>query len=182
MRTLILLDLQNDYGAFGAVPIPDAEAIIAIANELIDQFPIVVATQDWHPASHISFAANHPWRHPGQVIEIDGSEQELSIIHCVQNSFGAEFMNGLNTEKINTIIHKGTDPKIASYSGFFDKNRQRDTGLNEWLKAKGVTEVVILGLEQNDCVHSTAKDAIELGFKTSIIKDSVELIQQNNQK
>jgi len=172
MKALILLDLQNDYGQLGAMPVPESEAIIPLANQLMEQFDLVAATQDWHPADHITFAANHPWRHPNQIKEINGQKHELSIIHCVQNSFGAELMGNLNTNKIDAFFLKGSDANIASYSGFYDARKSKNTGLEEWFKKKGVTEVYILGLTIEGSVKATALDATNMGFKTTIIENA----------
>ena len=111
MRALLLIDLQNDFCPLGALPVSEGDQVIPIANQLMDHFDLVVATQDWHPGNHGSFAANHPWRKPGQVIELNGLSQILWPIHCVQNSFGAEFVSTLHTEKINEVFVKGTDPE-----------------------------------------------------------------------
>jgi nicotinamidase/pyrazinamidase len=170
-KALLLIDLQIDFCPGGALAVAGGDQVIPIANELQQQFDLVVATKDWHPANHGSFAANHPWRKPGQVIDLNGLEQVLWTIHCVQESFGAEFHPGLNTEKINTIFYKGTDPEIDSYSGFFDNGHRKATGLGDFLKNKGVTEVYILGLAQDYCVKYTALDAVDLGFTTYVITD-----------
>jgi nicotinamidase/pyrazinamidase len=171
-RALILVDLQNDFCSLGALEVPDGDAVIPIANSLMPQFEIVVATQDWHPANHGSFAANHPWRKPGQVIDLHGLSQVLWPIHCVQESFGARFVNALDQEKISKVFVKGTDPEVDSYSGFFDNGHRKSTGLGDWLKEEGVEDVYILGLATDYCVKFTALDAIELGFNTYLIKDA----------
>lgn len=171
-KALILVDLQNDFCPFGALAVAEGDQIIPIANNLMEQFDIVVATQDWHPANHGSFAANHPWRKPGQVIDLNGLQQILWPIHCVQNSFGAEFVKDLNTDKITKIFPKGTDPEIDSYSGFFDNGHRKATGLGDYLKAQSVEEVFVLGLATDYCVKFTALDAVELGFKTNLVIDA----------
>jgi nicotinamidase/pyrazinamidase len=171
MRALILVDLQYDFLPGGALEVPEGDQVIPIANQLMEQFDLVVATQDWHPADHGSFAANHPWRRPGQVIDLDGLEQVLWPMHCVQNSFGAEFSQALHQANINRIFQKGTDPKIDSYSGFFDNGHRKATGLGDFLKEKGVTDVYIMGLATDYCVKFTALDAAELGFNTFLVTD-----------
>lgn len=178
MQALILVDLQNDYGSFGALPVEGAEQIIPIINALMDHFPIIVATKDWHPANHLSFAANHPWRHPEQVIQLNKIDQKLSIIHCVQNSFGAELLGGLNTEKITKTFNKGTEPSLGSHCAFYDKDQQRSTGLGEWLKAQNVTEVFILGLNTENSIQATLFNAIDFGFKTHFIEDATKGISK----
>jgi len=176
MRALLILDLQNDYGALGAAPIPESEQIIPVINQLMEHFDVLITTQDWHPADHVCFAANHPWRHPGQTIDLNGVEQELSIIHCVQEGFGAELMGGLDTDKINQRFYKGVDRAFDSYSAFFDRNKSRDTGLNEWLKSKGIKELYVVGLRLEKGVRFTVLDALKLGFKVFVVKEGVKSI------
>ncbi len=171
MRTLILVDLQNDFCKGGALEVKNGDAAIPIANLLMPKFDIVVATQDWHPANHGSFAANHLWRKPGQVIDLHGLQQVLWPIHCVQNSFGAMLKKGLNTEGVNKIVQKGTDLKVDSYSGFFDNGRRKQTELDDYLSSKNVDEVFVIGLATDYCVKFTALDAVSLGYKTYLIED-----------
>ncbi len=185
MKALILVDLQNDFCPGGALEVAQGDQVIPIANQLMDRFELVVATQDWHPANHKSFAANHPWRKPGQIIDLNGLEQILWPIHCVQESFGAEFVPELNTSAIQHIFQKGTDPEIDSYSGFFDNGHRKTTGLGDFLKEQQVKEVFILGLAADYCVKFTVLDALELGFKTNLIKDGtrgVNLQVEDTQK
>lgn len=171
MKALILVDLQNDFCPGGALEVKEGDQVIPVANALMEKFDLVVATQDWHPANHGSFAANHPWRKPGQVIDLHGLPQVLWPIHCVQESFGAEFVQKLNASKINKVFVKGTDPEIDSYSGFFDNGHRKATGLGDFLKAQGVSKVYVLGLATDYCVKFTALDAIELGFETYLVED-----------
>lgn len=174
MKALILVDLQNDFCALGALEVKEGNAVVPIANRLMDAklFDLVIATQDWHPANHKSFAANHLFRKPGQVIDLNGLPQVLWTIHCVQDSFGAEFVDELNTDLIDTIFQKGTDVEIDSYSGFFDNGKLKSTGLGAFLKEKEVAEVYVLGLATDYCVKFTALDANDLGFKTYLIADA----------
>lgn len=169
---LILVDLQNDFCPLGALPVDEGDQVIPIANALMPHFDCIVATQDWHPANHGSFAANHPWRKPGQVIDLHGLPQVLWPIHCVQNSFGAEFVAALHTDGISKVFVKGTDPEIDSYSGFFDNGHRRATGMGDWLKDQGITRVFVLGLATDYCVKFTALDALTLGFETYLIEDA----------
>lgn len=171
MKALILVDIQNDFCPGGALEVPQGDAVIPIANALMQEFDLVVATQDWHPANHGSFAAQYPFQKPGNIIELDGLEQILWPIHCVQGSFGAQFVKELHTEPIEKIFQKGTDPKIDSYSGFFDNGKRKATGLATYLKEKGVDTVYVLGLAADYCVKFTALDAAELGFETYLVKD-----------
>ena len=170
MNALLLIDLQNDFCRYGALEVPDGDATIAVANELMSDYDLVVATQDWHPANHGSFAANHLWRKPGQMIELDGLPQMLWPIHCVQNSFGAEFVKALHIDKITKVFRKGTDVNIDSYSGFYDNGHRKSTGMGEYLQAQGVTEVTVMGLATDYCVKFSALDALTFGFKTTFIE------------
>ncbi|MGK0389616.1 MAG: nicotinamidase/pyrazinamidase [Maribacter sp.] len=174
MKALILVDLQYDFCLHGALAVEGGDQLIPIANELMSHFDLVVATQDWHPANHGSFAANHPWRKPGQVIELNGLSQILWPIHCVQGSFGAEFVQELNTDKIDKVFPKGTDVGIDSYSGFFDNGHRKSTGMGDFLQQKDVKEVYVMGLATDYCVKFTALDAAELGFETYLISDATK--------
>ncbi|MEO0789251.1 MAG: bifunctional nicotinamidase/pyrazinamidase, partial [Bacteroidota bacterium] len=179
MKALILVDLQYDFLPIGLLPVPDGDAVIAPAVTLMDQFEIVVATQDWHPADHGSFAANHPWRKPGQVIDLNGLPQVLWPIHCVEGSFGAELVSQLDQDKITKIFQKGTDPGIDSYSGFYDNGHRKSTGLSEWLQKQGVKTVDIMGLAADYCVKFTALDALKEGFETYLITDATRGVNLN---
>ena len=171
MRALILIDIQNDFCQGGALEVRNGDEVVPVANETMKKFSLVVASQDWHPANHGSFAANHPWRRPGNVIELNGLEQILWPIHCVQGSFGAEFVRELDTSSFQKVFVKGTDPGIDSYSCFFDNGYLKPTGLGDYLKEKGVDEVYILGLALDYCVKYSVLDALELGFKTYLVID-----------
>ena len=179
MKALLLIDIQNDFCPGGALAVEEGDQVIPVANQLIPKFELVVATQDWHPANHGSFAANHPWRKPGQVIDLHGLQQVLWPIHCVQESFGAEFAPKLEKEGIDTVFVKGTDPEIDSYSGFFDNGHRKATGMGDYLKAQNVEEVFILGLATDYCVKFTALDAVELGFKTNVVIDGCRGVNLN---
>jgi nicotinamidase/pyrazinamidase len=132
MRALILVDLQNDFVSGGALAVPDGDAVVPVANRVQSCFDLVVATQDWHPADHGSFAANHPGRRPGDVIELSGLAQILWPVHCVQHTPGAAFVPGLDMRRVARVFQKGTDPLIDSYSGFFDNGHRRSTGVGEY--------------------------------------------------
>jgi len=177
MTALILVDLQVDFLPTGMLPVREGDQVVPLANELMPKYELVVATQDWHPANHGSFAANHMWRKPGQVIELDGLEQVLWPIHCVQESWGAEFAPGLHTEGIDKIFQKGTDPKIDSYSGFYDNGHRKSTGLAAWLREQGVDTVHIMGLAADYCVKFTVLDAIREGFTTALIVDGTRGVE-----
>ena len=174
MKALILVDLQNDFCWGGTLAVEGGNDVIPIANQLMDKFDWVVATKDWHPANHGSFAGTHyeRWRKPGDVIDLNGLQQVLWPIHCVQETFGSEFVNELNDEKINHITYKGTDVGIDSYSGFFDNGRRKATDLHDFLQSKKVTEVYVLGLATDYCVKFTAMDAVSLGYKTHLVLEA----------
>ena len=172
MKALILVDVQNDFLPGGALAVPDGDKVIPVANKLQPRFPLVVATQDWHPANHGSFAANHHGKKVFEQIDLSGLPQTLWPVHCVQNTKGAELAAGLNRERITKIFPKGTEPGIDSYSGLFDNGHRKSTGLGEWLKARGVTEVFVCGLATDYCVKFTALDAAQRGFKTHFIEDA----------
>ena len=172
MNALLLVDLQNDFCPGGPLAVPEGDLVVPIANRLAEAFSLVVATQDWHPADHGSFAANHPGRQPGDLVELDGLEQVLWPIHCVQNTPGAEFHPDLNPDRIARVIRKGTNPKVDSYSGFFDNGRRATTGLGGYLRERGVRRVYVCGLATDYCVAFTALDAVELGFETLLVEDT----------
>jgi nicotinamidase/pyrazinamidase len=172
MKALILVDIQNDFLPGGALAVPDGDVIVPIANRLQAAFPIVIATQDWHPANHGSFAANHPGKKAFEQINLNGLPQTLWPVHCVQGTKGAELAAGLEREQIAKIFPKGTDAGIDSYSGLSDNGHRKSTGLGEWLKTKGVMEVFVCGLATDYCVKFTALDAAQHGFNTRFIEDA----------
>ena len=172
MKALILVDIQNDFFPGGALAVPDGDKVVPIVNKLQAAFPIVVATQDWHPANHGSFAENHPGRKVFEQIDLNGLPQTLWPVHCVQYTPGAELAAALDRKRVAKVFPKGTDPGIDSYSGLFDNGHRKSTGLSEWLKAQGVTEAYVCGLATDYCVKFTALDAARLGFKTHFIEDA----------
>jgi nicotinamidase/pyrazinamidase len=178
MKALIVVDVQNDFIPGGALPVPAGNEVVPLINRLMPLFPLVVATQDWHPAGHVSFASSHPGKRPFEVIDLAGNQQVLWPDHCVQGSAGADFAPALETFRFAVIIRKGTDPHIDSYSGFYDNRRQRSTGLAGYLREQGVTEVYLCGLASEYCVFYTALDAQEAGFSTYYIEDATRPIQQ----
>ena len=152
--------------------VPHGDEVISIVNRLEGCFDFVVATQDWHPANHGSFAVNHPGKKVYEQITLAGLPQTLWPVHCVQNSRGAELASALHTDRIAKIFRKGTDASIDSYSGFFDNGHRRATGLGDWLGSRKVTEVYVCGLATDYCVKFTALDATQLGFKVYLIEDA----------
>lgn len=171
MRALILVDIQNDFLPGGALPVPRGDEVIPVANLLQPRFELVVATQDWHPPRHGSFASRYPGRRPGELAELGGLPQVLWPDHCVQGSAGAAFAPGLEMNRVETIFRKGTDPGIDSYSGFFDNGHRKSTGLGDYLKGRRAEEVCVLGLATDYCVKFTALDARQLGFRTFLVED-----------
>lgn len=182
MRALLLIDIQNDFIPGGSLAVPGGNEIVSIVNQLQQQFEIVAATQDWHPQNHKSFASNHKDKTTFDIIEIHGLEQVLWPDHCVQGTQGAEFSKELNTNKVEAIFRKGTDPEIDSYSGFYDNGHRKTTGLADYLKGKKVTEVYIAGLAADYCVYYTAKDALLEDFTAYIIEDAVRAINAESFK
>src|SRR5215831_10675072 len=172
MNALILTDIQNDFLPGGALAVAHGDQVIPVANRLQSAFSLIVATQDWHPANHKSFAASHPGKNVFDQIDLNGLPQRLWPVHCVQNTKGAELAAKLNRERIAKIFQKGTDPGIDSYSALFDNGHRKSTGLGEWLKAQGVTEVFVCGLTTDYCVKFTALDAAQMSFKTHVIEDA----------
>jgi nicotinamidase/pyrazinamidase len=177
MSTLIVVDLQNDFLPGGALAVPRGDEVVAVANAVMHRFTRVVATQDWHPAEHGSFAANQPGRAPGEVIELGGAAQVLWPVHCVQDTPGAAFAAALRVEGITRVFVKGTDPAVDSYSGFFDNDRRSATGLGEYLREVGETEVVVLGLATDYCVKATALDALRLGLQVRLLVDGCRAVE-----
>ncbi|MBN1443593.1 MAG: bifunctional nicotinamidase/pyrazinamidase, partial [Planctomycetes bacterium] len=171
MRALIIVDIQHDFLPGGPLGVPDGDAVIPVANRLMERFELVVATQDWHPPDHSSFASMHPGRRPGEVIDLDGTAQILWPDHCVEGTRGAELHGDLDRGRISRVFRKGTDPRIDSYSGFFDNGRRRGTGLDEYLRDRGVDEVCIAGLTTDYCVRFTALDAAAIGLRARVVVD-----------
>ncbi len=169
---LVIVDIQNDFMPGGALEVPAGDEVVPIANQLILRFELVVATQDWHPPDHGSFAANHPGHQPGDVIELDGLQQILWPVHCLRNSTGAQLVDEIDEDEIDRIFVKGTDPTVDSYSGFFDNGHRRETGLGDFLKAEGTDAVYIMGVATDYCVKFTALDARQLGFQTFLVEDA----------
>lgn len=178
MKALILVDIQNDFLPGGTLEVPQGDAIIPLANKLQEHFNLVVATQDWHPAEHGSFASNHEGKKPFDKIQLSGLEQILWPDHCVQGSPGADFPEGLNMNKVEAIFRKGMDPGIDSYSGFFDNGHKKSTGMADYLKGRNVDTVFIAGLAGDICVNFTLNDAVEQGFKAVLVKDATRPIDE----
>lgn len=169
---LILVDIQNDFCEGGALEVAGGSTIIPLANRLQQQFDLVIATQDWHPQDHTSFASNHPGHGISDVVRTDKILQILWPDHCIQGTRGAEFHPDLDVSRVSKIFHKGIDSSIDSYSAFFDNEHLRATGLGDYLRQHGVEDVYILGLATDYCVKYSALDARQLGFNTYVIEDA----------
>jgi len=176
MRALLLIDIQNDFLPAGALAVPNGDAVVPVANALMSRFGLVVATQDWHPADHASFSSQHPGRQPGDVIELGGGPQILWPDHCVQNTSGAALAPALDVSRIDHVVRKGTDREIDSYSGFFDNDHKKGTGLADLLRGHGVTEIVAVGLATDYCVKFTVLDGLELGFVVNVVREGVRSV------
>ena len=168
MHALIVVDMQNDFMPGGPLGVAEADTLVAPINRLIARLPVVVATQDWHPPGHGSFASAHPGRRPGEVVPLAGLEQVLWPDHCVQHTPGAALVAGLDTAGIDHVVTKGSTPDVDSYSGFFDNARRHDTGLRAWLRDAGVTHVHVCGVATDYCVRFTALDALTEGFDVTL--------------
>jgi nicotinamidase/pyrazinamidase len=171
MRALILVDLQPDFCPGGALAVAHGDETIAVANRLMPHFSTIVATQDWHPKDHQSFATQHPGKQPGELIDLHGLPQVLWPPHCVQGSPGAELHPGLDRARITYVTRKGTDATVDSYSGFFDNGHRRGTGLAEWLRERWISQLYVMGLATDFCVKFTALDARQLGFDVKLVED-----------
>lgn len=165
MKALLLINFQIDFFQGGAVGIDAGQALVDFANALMSQYERVIAIRDWHPAEHQSFASSHLWRRPGQVMQIDGQEQLLWHMHCVQESFGAEWAMGLEVSGIHHVVNKGTNPATDGYSGF------AETDLEDYLHSQGVNEVHLIGMAREYDVAYTAADAERLGFEVQVIEE-----------
>lgn len=179
MNALVIADVQNDFLPGGALAVSEGNAVIPIIRKVQPRFKLVAATQDWHPPEHGSFAATHAGRKVYDQITLNGLPQTLWPVHCVQNTPGAQISGGLDLASFDTVIRKGTDPSLDSYSGFFDNAHRKSTGLHEWLRQQQVTTVYICGLTTDYCVKFTALDAVALGFKTYVIEDACRGIDLN---
>lgn len=178
MRTLILIDVQNDFMPDGALPVPEGDLIVPVINKIISKFDLVVATQDWHPENHVSFASNHNEKNPFDVVEIEGFSQTLWPDHCLQGTDGAEFHPDLEVRPIEAIFRKGTNPGIDSYSGFYDNLHKKNTGLAGYLGGKDASTLYFAGLAADYCVYYSMLDALKEGFDVVLIEDATRAIDK----
>ena len=176
---LILVDIQNDFVPGGALAVPEGDQIVPLVNRLQQSFELIVATQDWHPTTHGSFASNHAGKKPGDVIDLNGLPQILWPVHCVQNTRGAQFVPSLDRNRWSRVFPKGIHSEIDSYSGFFDNGRRSATGLGEYLRERAVTNLYVLGLATDYCVKNTVLDALKNGFQVKAITDAMRPVEVN---
>ena len=172
MKTLIIVDAQNDFMPGGALEVRKGDKIIPVINKILPKFDLVVATQDWHPSNHKSFAVNHADKKEFEIIQLNGLEQKLWPPHCVQGTAGAEFHRDLNMKPVEAIFRKGMDEEIDSYSGFYDNGHKKSTGLAGFLKEKTAKDLYFCGLAADICVYFTLLDALKEGFKATLIEDA----------
>ncbi|EEW27028.1 bifunctional nicotinamidase/pyrazinamidase [Rhodobacter ferrooxidans] len=173
---LIVIDVQNDFCPGGALAVADGDAIIPRINALLAEFSVKVLTQDWHPANHASFAANHPGKAPFEMIDLPYGPQVLWPAHCVQGSKGADFHKKLATNAADLVIRKGFRPGIDSYSAFFENDRETPTGLEGYLRSRGVSDLTLVGLATDFCVAYSALDAARLGFGVTLLEGACRAI------
>ena len=178
MKALLIVDVQHDFLPGGSLAVNKGDEIIPIINQVQKGYDLIVATQDWHPAKHQSFASMHADHDLYDMIDLHGLQQILWPDHCVQSTFGAEISPDLDISQVETIFRKGMDPSVDSYSAFFDNGKRKDLGLAAYLKHRKVTEVHVCGLAADFCVYYTAMDALAAGFKTSIISKATKAIDK----
>jgi nicotinamidase/pyrazinamidase len=170
-KALIITDVQNDFCPGGALPVENGDQVVPIINEISGSFHKVIATQDWHPYNHISFATIHA-KEPYQTIETNHGNQKLWPDHCVQGTSGAGFHKDLNIRPVDLIIRKGTNPGIDSYSTFLENDKQTETGLIYYLNGMNIKEIYLTGLATDYCVYYSALDALRYGLKVFVILDA----------
>ena len=176
---LIVIDLQNDFCPGGALAVAGGDEIIPRINDLMQDFPVRVLSQDWHPAGHTSFAASHPGAAPFSMIDMPYGPQVLWPVHCVQGTKGAAFHAGLDVDAAHLVLRKGFHPGIDSYSAFFENDRRTPTGLDGYLKTRGVTSVTLVGLATDFCVAWSAIDAARHGYAVTVLEGASRAIDLN---
>ena len=178
-HALIVIDLQNDFCPGGALAVAGGDSIVARVNDLLMRFPVRVLTQDWHPADHSSFAASHPGAAPFSMTDMPYGPQVLWPTHCVQGTPGAAFHPSLRTDPADMILRKGFRPEIDSYSAFFENDRTTPTGLEGYLRTRGVTDLTLVGLATDFCVAYSALDVARLGFRVTVLEGACRAIDLN---
>jgi len=172
MKALLIIDVQNDFIPGGSLEVPEGNVIMPVINRVQNKFDLVIATQDWHPENHSSFASNHPGNKPYDIIVLNGMKQILWPDHCVQGSKGADFPSELEIRKIAAVFRKGMNHEIDSYSSFYDNGHLVSTGLSGYLKDKGITELFFCGLAGDICVYYSILDSLKEGFSSTLIEDA----------
>ena len=178
-KALLVIDVQNDFCPAGALEVAGGNEIIPYINEEMAKYDCVVLTQDWHPKGHSSFATSHEGKNPLELIKMPYGDQVLWPDHCVQGSKGAEFHPDLNIEQANAIIRKGSNPRIDSYSAFFENDRKTPTGLDGYFKSLEIEKINLVGLATDFCVNFSAQDAANLGYKVSVLEKMCRAIDLN---
>ncbi|MBY6003846.1 bifunctional nicotinamidase/pyrazinamidase [Salipiger bermudensis] len=168
MHALVIIDVQNDFCPGGALAVAGGDEIVAKINAMMADFDAVILTQDWHPAGHSSFASQHDGKAPLEMIEMPYGPQVLWPDHCVQGSPGAAFHPGLDTDRAELIIRKGFRAGIDSYSAFFENDQTTPTGLEGYLRTRGISRLTLVGLATDFCVNFSAVDAAKLGFEVTV--------------
>lgn len=169
MKTLLVVDVQNDFCPGGSLAVNEGDQVVPVVNHVRGAFDLVLFTQDWHPANHMSFAANHPGKKVGDLITVDGLPQVLWPVHCVQRTRGAEFHPALEIGENDPVFRKGTDPAIDSYSAFFDNAHKRSTGLLDYLRERHIPEITICGLATDYCVKFSVLDALANRVRVNVL-------------
>ncbi|MFN3972055.1 MAG: bifunctional nicotinamidase/pyrazinamidase [Gemmobacter sp.] len=178
-EALIVIDVQVDFCPGGALAVADGDAVVAPVNAMMRDFGAVILTQDWHPAEHASFAANHPGAEAFSVTQMPYGPQVLWPVHCVQGSEGARFHPALETDRADLVIRKGFRPAIDSYSAFFENDRTTPTGLEGYLRSRRIDRLVLAGLATDFCVAYSALDAARLGFAVTVAMGASRAIDLN---
>lgn len=178
-KALIVIDVQNDFCPGGALAVPGGDEIVSDINALMTDFDAVILTQDWHPAGHSSFASSHAGKAPYDMVEMPYGPQVLWPDHCVQGTDGAEFHKDLNANRADLIVRKGFNAAIDSYSAFFENDQETPTGLEGYLRTRGLTDLTMVGLATDFCVNFSAVDAAKLGFKVTVLEGLCRAIDLN---
>lgn len=175
----VIVDVQRDFCAGGALEVPDGDAVVPAVNRLAERFPHTILTQDWHPAGHQSFASSHSGKAPFDVIEMGYGAQVLWPDHCVQGTVGAAFHADLSVQRAEMIVRKGFNPLVDSYSAFFENDKKTSTGLGGYLRERGFTRVFLAGLAFDFCVRYSAEDAKAQGFEAIVLDDACRAIDMD---
>ncbi|MDM8168537.1 bifunctional nicotinamidase/pyrazinamidase [Roseovarius sp.] len=170
-EALIVIDMQYDFCPGGALAVEGGDEIVPGINALIDEFPAVILTQDWHPAGHSSFASSYKDKAPFETVEMSYGTQVLWPDHCIQGSDGAAFHADLDTDSADMIVRKGFNPSIDSYSAFFENDHETPTGLHGYLQTRGIEQLTMVGLATDFCVNFSAVDAAKLGYDVTVLTE-----------